>query len=287
MQGQLNEALGEHGLATVAPPARVSGGDICDAWRVDTDTGRVFLKTLGATHAGVLESEAAGLEAIADTRTLRVPKVLGQGTTPDTAWLALEWLDLGGGGRDAEHALGTQLAAMHRHTAERHGWHEDNWIGRTTQPNEWCDDWTTFFAEHRLRHQLELACEAGVGNLLRAPGDALLERLPELLAGHVPEPSLLHGDLWGGNWGVADSKPVIFDPAVYYGDREADLAMTRLFGGFGSSFYEAYESAWPLSPGASRRDALYRLYHVLNHANLFGGGYVSQAAGLMQSLITK
>lgn len=286
MQGQLNEALAEHGLAPVAPPARVSGGDICDAWRLETDSGRVFLKTLGAKHAGVLESEAAGLRAITDTKTIRVPEVLGQGATSDAAWLALEWLDLRGGGQEAERALGTQLAAMHRHTAKQHGWQNDNWIGRTSQPNDWCADWITFYAERRLRHQLDLASRAGFARELRTAGDALLARLPDLLAGHAPEASLLHGDLWGGNWGAADGRPVIFDPAVYYGDREADLAMTRLFGGFGGAFYEAYEIAWPLPPGASQRDALYRLYHVLNHANLFGGGYVSQAAGLMQSLLS-
>ncbi|MEM7804756.1 MAG: fructosamine kinase family protein [Pseudomonadota bacterium] len=285
MRGQLSDALAAHGLTPVAPPVSVSGGDICDAWRLETDSGRVFLKTLGATHAGVLESEAAGLKAIAQTETIRVPHVLGQGATSDTTWLALEWLDLGSGGRDAEHALGTQLAAMHRHTSPKHGWDGDNWIGRTSQLNDWCADWTTFFGERRLRHQLELACRAGFARALRAPGDALLARLPDLLAGHTPEPSLLHGDLWGGNWGVAAGTPVIFDPAVYYGDREADLAMTRLFGGFGSAFYEAYDAAWPLPPGAGARDALYRLYHVLNHANLFGGGYVTQAAHLMEALL--
>lgn len=285
MRGRLDEVLAAHGLAPAAPPTRVSGGDICDAWRLDTDSGRVFLKTLSAPQAGILESEAAGLKAIADTETLRVPEVLGLGATADVAWLALEWLDLGGSGGSAEQALGAQLAAMHRHTAARHGWHDDNWIGRTSQPNDWCADWTGFFGEHRLRHQLRLAARAGFGHQLQAPGDALLARLPDLLAGHAPKPSLLHGDLWGGNWGVADGAPVIFDPAVYYGDREADLAMTRLFGGFGSAFYEAYDAAWPLPPDASQRDALYRLYHVLNHANLFGGGYVQQAGHLMETLL--
>ena len=214
MPDPLDEVLAAHGLAPVGAPERVAGGDICDAWRLDTESGRVFLKTLSAAHAGVLESEAAGLNAIADTQTIRVPAVLGQGATADVAWLALEWLDLGGSGRGAERALGARLAAMHRYTADRHGWQEDNWIGRTAQPNDWCAEWTAFFSERRLRHQLELACEAGFARQLRTPGDALLARLPDLLAGHAPEPSLLHGDLWGGNWGVADGQPVIFDPAV-------------------------------------------------------------------------
>lgn len=281
----LQVELSDRGVIAVSDPAPVSGGDIADAWRVDTRDGTVFLKTLRATESGVLAAEAEGLEAIRQTETLRVPAVIGHGQADSLAWLALEWLEFGRGGDAVQSMLGAQLAALHRHTAPQHGWPEDNWIGRTPQPNGWHDDWVTFFAEHRLGHQVALATEAGFGNALAHRAATLLERLPDLLSGHTPAPSLLHGDLWGGNWSSCDGAPVVYDPAAYYGDREADLAMTRLFGGFSGAFYAAYEAAWPLPAGHAQRDVLYRLYHVLNHVNLFGGGYVTQAMSLIDQLI--
>lgn len=210
--------------------------------------------------------------------------MLGQGCDDGTAWLALEWLTLGRGGPDVERALGAGLAAMHRHTAERHGWPRDNWIGRTPQRNGWSDDWVAFYAEQRLGFQLELAARNGFGGELQTRGARLRERLGTFFRDYAPEPSLLHGDLWGGNWGCCDGAPVLFDPAAYYGDREADLAMTRVFGGFGPAFYDAYEAAWPLAAGHEARDALYRLYHLLNHLNLFGGGYLGQSLALLRRL---
>jgi fructosamine-3-kinase len=146
--------------------------------------------------------------------------------------------------------------------------------------------WTEFFRERRLRYQLELAARNGYGGRLQELGAELLAHIEPLLADHTPAPSLLHGDLWGGNAAVdSEGAPVIFDPAVYYGDREADLAMTRLFGGFSAAFYSAYESAWPLPKGARARVDLYNLYHVLNHVNLFGGGYEAQAESMMERLL--
>ncbi|MEO1204570.1 MAG: fructosamine kinase family protein, partial [Pseudomonadota bacterium] len=153
------------------------------------------------------------------------------------------------------------------------------------QRNPWTDEWLTFFAEHRLGYQLELAARNGYVGELETLGAALAARLPELLEGHAPEPSLLHGDLWGGNWGVADGEPVIFDPAVYFGDSETDIAMTQLFGGFGRTFYEAYFERRPPGEGSATRLELYQLYHVLNHLNLFGSGYLGQAITLMRSLL--
>ena len=146
------------------------------------------------------------------------------------------------------------------------------------------DGWVDFFREHRLRFQLNLAAQNGYGGELQQLGAGLAERLPELFDGYEPVASLCHGDLWGGNWGVADGEPVIFDPAVYYGDRESDIAMTMLFGGFGRSFYRAYEQAWPMERGNERRLRLYQLYHVLNHLNLFGSGYLRQALELLRKL---
>ncbi len=148
------------------------------------------------------------------------------------------------------------------------------------------DDWPRFFAERRLGFQLELAARRGHGGRLVERGSRVCERVETFFDGYRPPASLLHGDLWGGNWATdASGEPMIFDPAVYYGDREADLAMTRLFGGFGRAFYSAYEHAWPLDPGAAARVSLYNLYHVLNHLNLFGGGYRAQADAMIDRLL--
>jgi fructosamine-3-kinase len=164
----------------------------------------------------------------------------------------------------------------------------DNTIGRTPQANAASDDWAEFFRERRLRPQLELTKAHGFAELLATPGERLLESVHVLLAGHRPAASLLHGDLWGGNWlASASGEPVLIDPAVYYGDRETDLAMTRLFGGFGERFYQAYQAAAPLAPAAQARCELYNLYHVLNHANLFGGGYALQARAIIEHLLAQ
>jgi fructosamine-3-kinase len=204
--------------------------------------------------------------------------VIARGATQDDAFLALEWIERGSADERTERRLGEGLALLHRVTAARFGFANDNFIGATPQPNDWDSDWARFFAERRLRPQLALAARNGLGRPLEQAGERLLAAVPALLAGHTPAPSLLHGDLWGGNWFADETgRPVVFDPAVYYGDAEADLAMSRLFGGFGAEFYRAYAAAAPLTAGAERRTELYNLYHVLNHANLFGGGYAAQA----------
>ena len=200
----------------------------------------------------------------------------------------LEWIEPGPGGAACERRLGEGLAALHTVTAPRYGFRHNNTIGRTPQANEWCADWIEFFRERRLRPQLVLGEQRGFPRRLCARAARLLEALPALLAGHRPRASLLHGDLWGGNWLASTAgEPVLFDPAVYYGDRETDLAMTRLFGGFGPAFYRAYESAAPLPAGAALRAELYNLYHVLNHANLFGGGYAASAQLLIDRLLSE
>jgi fructosamine-3-kinase len=177
------------------------------------------------------------------------------------------------------------LAALHRIEGNRFGWWRGNHIGATPQPNDPSPDWPDFWRQRRLGFQLDLAARQGHRGRLQGLGERLLERLPALLD-HRPRPSLLHGDLWGGNLAYdPDGRPVVFDPAVYHGDREADLAMTELFGGFPSRFYAAYQAAWPLDPAYRVRKVLYNLYHVLNHLNLFGGGYLTQAEGMMQRLL--
>jgi protein-ribulosamine 3-kinase len=270
------------------PAERVGGGSISECVRWNSDGGALFVKLGPAAGFEMFSAEANGLHDLASASALRVPRVLGVGTAPGQAFLALEWIEFGRASSRIESALGVGLARLHRVTAPHFGWHRDNTIGATPQHNDWSDDWPRFFARQRLGFQLELAARQGHGGRLTDRGHLLCERLAAFFAGHRPSPSLLHGDLWGGNWAAdASGEPVIYDPAVYYGDREADLAMTRLFGGFGRGFYEAYESEWPLEPGASQRVALYNLYHVLNHLNLFGGGYGAQAEAMIERLLAE
>jgi protein-ribulosamine 3-kinase len=188
--------------------------------------------------------------------------------------------------------MGRALAAMHRATGRQagaqFGWRRDNFIGSTAQCNRGRDDWPGFWRDARLLPQLALAARNGLGSRLIDTGERLATVLPRLLSGHAPQPSLLHGDLWRGNASfLADGSPALFDPAVYFGDREADLAMTELFGGFPPGFYAAYTEAWPLDAGYPLRRDLYNLYHVLNHANLFGGGYAAQSQALMERLLAE
>jgi fructosamine-3-kinase len=274
----------------VAPqPARsVGGGSVGECLRWSSDGGDLFVKLGPEANLGMFSAEADGLRELGSAAALRAPEVRGVGTASGLAFLALEWIEFGGASARTESMLGAGLARLHRTTAPRFGWHRDNTIGATPQHNDWAEDWTRFFATRRLGFQLDLVESHGHGGRLIERGRRLCDRLGALLDGHRPRPSLLHGDLWGGNWAAdASGGPVIYDPAAYYGDREADLAMTRLFGGFGRGFYQAYEAEWPLDPGAAQRVALYNLYHVLNHLNLFGGGYRAQAEAMIERLLAE
>ena len=247
---------------------------------------RKFVKRLPLAERWRLEAEVDGLARLAEAGAIRVPRVLGQGASDHEAWIELEWLDLCPADAAADARMGAALARMHAVIGAMFGLERDNAIGATLQPNAQSDEWIAFWRSQRLGFQLELAARNGHRGRLQDRGHRLLESLPELFAGYRPKPSLLHGDLWGGNRGMlADGSPVIFDPAVYYGDRETDLAMTRLFGGFGPRFQAAYEAAWPLDSGAGLRGDVYNLYHVLNHLNLFGAGYRAQAEVMMDRLL--
>lgn len=275
------------GIALSPQPARrIHGGCINESFRWESASGPLFVKLAAGSQRSMLEAEAEGLRELASADAVRVPRALAVGTAPGHAWLALEWLDFGTSSASSQSALGRELARQHRKESDRFGWKVDNTIGSTPQLNAWSADWPTFFRERRLRYQLDLARRNGHGGRLQDRGAELLDRMHAFFASHSPTPSLLHGDLWGGNAGVdASGAPVIFDPAVYYGDREADLAMTRLFGGFSARFYDAYHTEWPLADDASERVDLYNLYHILNHLNLFGAGYLSQAQGLIERLL--
>jgi protein-ribulosamine 3-kinase len=270
------------------PDSRVHGGSINECYRWEGDAGPLFVKVAPARGSAMFEAEAAGLEELRRAQAVRVPRVMSVGTGAGKAWLALEWIQSGTPSRATDAVLGEHLARQHRLTQPAFGWSRDNTIGSTPQSNDWDESWVTFFRDRRLRYQLSLAESNGYGGRLQRRGEVLLGRVSEFFSTYQPAPSLLHGDLWGGNR-AADERgdPVIFDPAVYYGDREADLAMTRLFGGFGPAFYSAYESNWALAAGAAARIDLYNLYHVLNHLNLFGGGYLGQAVSLIDNLLAE
>jgi fructosamine-3-kinase len=252
---------------------------------------RRFVKQVPREQSARLDAEVDGLAALRATGTIRVPAVLDRGEDGPRAWLALEWLDLRP--QDCDAALGRALAALHRapaptgvDPASRFGWHRDNFIGATPQVNAWHAEWAAFFRDCRLAPQLALAARNGYAGHLQHAGTRLLDGVQALLQGREPEPSLLHGDLWRGNAGtLPDGTPVLFDPAVYVGDRECDLAMTALFGGFGRDFLAAYREAWPVVEGYPVRCELYNLYHLLNHLNLFGGGYLAACERAIAALL--
>jgi fructosamine-3-kinase len=291
MGGLLDGVCAAIGASTGAPfrahdVRTVSGGDVSSARVLAEGVRRYFLKLQPAQRYGMFETEAAGLAELAAADTVRVPQPVCHGVAAGQAFLVLEALTLAGNGDAA--ALGRQLAQLHRVSAAGFGWQRDNWIGSTPQQNGWLDHWITFWRERRLGYQLRLARDNGHRGALQRDGAVLLERLDGLFAGYRPSPSLLHGDLWGGNHGyLADGTPVLFDPAVYFGDRECDLAMAELFGGFAPAFHAAYREAWPLDPGYRARRMLYNLYHVLNHANMFGGGYAGQALRMVGALLAE
>jgi len=234
-----------------------------------------FLKEGAPARADAFAAEADGLEALRPH--IRVPRVLERGWKDGRAYIRLEFLQLGKSGNWSD--LGRMLANLHRQAGPRFGWARDNYIGLSPQQNGWCDGWIEFWVTRRMDPQISWAREKGFD--VSMPSMRLLEN-------HKPRPSLLHGDLWSGNAGFTAEGPVIFDPAVYYGDRETDLAMSELFGGFPREFYRAYDEAFPLEPGYEKRKHLYNLYHLLNHLNMFGGGYLAQvkaALGLLAGLL--
>jgi fructosamine-3-kinase len=224
-----------------------------------------------------------GLQQMYKTHTIRVPQPLCWGTTGNSSYIVLEWLEMTDGNNKTWQKMGRNLAAMHKTTNQSFGWNMNNTIGSTPQINTWKSDWIEFYIEHRLGYQFQLAKRRGGSFPLQ---DKLIASLPKLLADHQIQPSLVHGDLWGGNAGFTiDGEPVIFDPATYFGDREVDIAMTELFGGFPPSFYQGYQEIFPLDEGYEKRKTLYNLYHILNHFNLFGGGYASQANQMIERIL--
>jgi fructosamine-3-kinase len=275
------------GLEVSADSVRpVTGGCINSAWRLACADGHLFVKTNTSSALEMFEAEHDGLEELLAADALRVPRPLATGVTGGCAWIAMEWIETGRSRHGTARDLGFRLARQHRCLAEKFGWARDNTIGSTPQVNGWFSEWVEFYSQRRIRYQLDLAARNSYPGRLLEAGERLLQCVGDFFSDYRPEPSLLHGDLWGGNWAAdAEGRPFLFDPAVYYGDREADLAMTELFGGFDAEFYAAYRDAWPLDAGYRTRRDLYNLYHVLNHLNLFGSGYLGQSEALLGRLI--
>lgn len=261
----------------------VSGGCINQGYAVTGDSSTYFVKLNNASQVAMFEAEALGLKQMQQTATIRVPQQIGWGTASGSAYIVLEWLEIGRGNNSSWQEMGRMLAAMHSQTSSSFGWKVNNTIGSTPQINTWTADWAEFYAQHRLAYQFQLARRRGGHFPLQ---ERLLAAIPQLMADHQPQPSLVHGDLWGGNAAFTVSgEPVIFDPATYFGDREVDVAMTELFGGFPAAFYQGYNEVFPLDPGYEKRKTLYNLYHILNHFNLFGGSYESQANRMISQIL--
>lgn len=268
----------------------VGGGSINSAYVIHSDQHAFFVKTNSAALLSMFEAEFEGLEEIAQSNTIKVPQPLCVGISAGSAYIVMEHLPIHGahgGSNDSLEQFGIDLANMHQTTHDQYGWHRDNTIGSTPQINNLSSSWIDFYRDHRLGFQYQLAAGHGYRSLLQR-GELLMSRLDQFFTNYQPQASLLHGDLWSGNYAIEDSgQPVIFDPAVYFGDREADIAMTELFGGFSPRFYSAYNDAFPLDSGYKTRKILYNLYHILNHLNLFGGGYSGQAERMTEQLLSE
>ncbi|MCP4407149.1 MAG: fructosamine kinase family protein [Gammaproteobacteria bacterium] len=264
----------------------MGGGCINEAYRIEDQGRAFFVKLNDAASLPMFEAEAEGLKELASAQAIRVPLPVCWGSGGARSYLVMEYMEFGRGGDGS--LFGRQLADLHRVVSPRFGWSRDNTIGSTPQINTPGEDWVEFWREHRFGFQLRLAKRNGHGGALQSNGARLLEVFPALFRDYTPQASLLHGDLWAGNQATdAAGSPLIFDPAVYYGDREADLAMTELFGGFDDRFYEEYRASFPLDAGYRIRKTFYNLYHILNHLNLFGGAYGRQAERMMASVLSE
>lgn len=274
--------LGDHSSSSVG------GGCINSAYKVQTSNSTLFIKTNQASLVDMFEAEANGLQELGSLNSVRVPEVICFGQAGGQSYLAMEHIELGSLRGNASQQLGQQLATLHRQPQPYFGWHIDNTIGSTPQHNDREHNWITFWQQQRLGKQLAFAAKNGAVGSIQQKGQKLLENVANFFDGYTPHPSLLHGDLWGGNAAADESgSPVIFDPASYYGDRETDIAMTELFGGFNNDFYAAYQSEYPLDAGYKVRKTLYNLYHILNHFNLFGGSYRNQAESMIDQLLAE
>jgi len=277
---QLSDVLGKP--FKISERETLEGGDINDCYCIGDGNDRFFLKLNDRDLLVRFETEAESLRILNEAECVQVPQFLHLGTCREKSFLILNYLPTKVLDNDSAYTLGQELAQLHSWGEQaEYGFDLDNYIGLTPQPNKWRRRWCRFFAEQRIAWQLQLCREKGInlGNI-----DTITSRVIDILMHHQPKPSLLHGNLWHGNTAVTVTGPIIFDPSCYWGDRECDIAMTELFGGFPRSFYDGYQSVWPLGDGYQERKELYNLYHVLNHCNLFGGSYIAQAEHSIEKL---
>lgn len=275
MSPELRAALAGKLGTQVHGAKRLGGGDINDAFEVSLADGtRIFVKTHPNPPGGMFGAEARGLRWLEETGAIRLPRVVAV-SDERPAYLALELLTSARRQPDFDETLGHSLAALHAFDTPSFGLDHDNFIGRLAQANATADDWASFYWTSRLEPQLRLATDRGLIDSGTSSRFDSLRRVLHERIGPAEPPSRLHGDLWGGNIHVdQEGRPCLIDPAVYGGHREIDLAMMRLFGGFGERVFAAYADAWPLAPGADDRVPLYQLYPLMVHVNLFGGSYV-------------
>lgn len=272
----------------ISQTSSVSGGDINSAYKISglnsqQQTLHFFVKINSIKLSNMFQLEYESLLELSQNELMQIPTPICFGSSHDKAYLILEYIPMNAHGDSR--LMGKALAQMHKITASQYGWINNNFIGSTTQSNQTHSDWLSFWRDERIIPQFEMLYNKGYQSYLSPSADKFLLHLEALLANHNPAASLLHGDLWSGNYAYNESgQPVIFDPALYYGDRETDLAMTELFGGFDESFYTAYNEVWPLEKGYKDRKTLYNLYHILNHANLFGTSYLNQAINMLERL---
>jgi len=263
----------------------VRGGDIAASYLLQTKQGPLFVKMLqGLAAYDVLKAEEEGLTALKQAGVISVPAVYQCAKTSFGAALLMEYIPAGRGSDASQEALGRGLALLHQSTDEAFGWKRDNYIGSLPQNNLRKASWASFFARHRLAFQFDLALSS---NLLEARQVPAVEAMIQRISSLVPEvrPALLHGDLWGGNYLISEEDiPYLIDPSVYFGHSEVDLAMSRLFGGFSSRFYDAYFEVSPAQPGFEDRMALYQLYYLLVHLNLFGPSYLAAVTDSVDSV---
>lgn len=265
---------------------RISGGSINNAYRVSDDIDPFFVKTNRQNLAYMFKSESTGLNALYAANCIKVPQPIAAGVSKNDSYLIVSWQEMSG--QPKAELFAQQMAQLHQQTNNQFGFEIDNSIGSTPQLNQWSENWVDFWQKQRLGYQLNLARKNGFHNRLYDLGQKLIEQTPLFFTSYHPVASLLHGDLWSGNWSADDKgSPVIFDPACYYGDRETDLAMMELFGHPGRKFLDSYNEFYPLDDGYSIRKNFYNVYHILNHTNLFGSSYAMQAENMIESLLAE
>ncbi len=269
---------------SIQEKVKLPGGDISQCYMISDGEQRYFLKVNNKNSIELFESEVESLKELRNSNSVFVPEVVDIGNCKDAAFLVLNYFPTKPlSNSESSYTFGQQLAKLHKWGEQKeYGFDSDNYIGATVQPNRWEKKWHRFFSEQRIGWQLQLLSEKGIhlGNQ-----EAIIQAVSDELAHHHPTPSLLHGDLWSGNTANSAFGPLCFDPACYWGDRECDIAMTELFGGFDQSFYDGYTSEYPLCTGYSHRRSLYNLYHILNHCNLFGGHYLDEAQSVIEEIM--